>query len=110
MAEITSILLRIFGDNFSFVIITTASIRSLVQNFQLICYSQRVNATSQYSDSGNSRCSKWPNERMVAVVNIAGLLYKKEEAAEKDDFKTTTEYVFRKILACSVSHRMIVTA
>ena len=33
----------------------------MVQNFQLICYSQRVNATSQYNDSGSSRCSKWPN-------------------------------------------------
>ena len=29
---------------------TTASTRCLVQNFQLICYSQRVNATSQYND------------------------------------------------------------
>ena len=29
---------------------TTASTRCLVQNFQLICYSQRVNATSQYKD------------------------------------------------------------
>ena len=50
-----------------------------------ICYSQRVNATSQYNDSGSSRCSKWPNNRMVAVMNIAGSLYKDKEATEKDD-------------------------
>ena len=34
----------------------TASTRCLVQNFQRICCSQRVNATSQYNDSGSSRC------------------------------------------------------
>ena len=60
--------LRIFVDNFFFVINTAASTRCLVRNFQLICYSQRVNATSQYNDSGSSRCSKWPNDWMVAVV------------------------------------------
>ena len=46
MAEIT----RILGGNilheFFFVITTTASTRCLVQNFQPICCSQRVNATS----------------------------------------------------------------
>ena len=31
-------------EQFFFVIITTASTRCFVQNFQLICYSQRVNA------------------------------------------------------------------
>ena len=35
---------------FFFVASTTASTRCLVQNFQLICYSQRVNATSQYNN------------------------------------------------------------
>ena len=40
---------------------------------------------SQYNDSGSSRCSKWPNNWMVAVVNIAGSLCKEKEAAEKDD-------------------------
>ena len=39
--------------------------------------------TSQYNDSGSSRCSKWPNDRMVAVVKHCWL--KEEEAAEKDD-------------------------
>ena len=46
----------------------------LVENCQLICYSQRVNATSQYNDSGSSRCSKWPNDRRVAVVKHCWLL------------------------------------
>ena len=39
-----------------------------VRNFQLICYSQRVTATSQYNDSGSARCSKWPNDWMVAMM------------------------------------------
>ena len=52
---------------FFFVASTTASTRCLVQNFQLICHSQRVNATSQYNNvavwdvqngrSGWDRCS-----------------------------------------------------
>ena len=85
MAEITRILAANIRRQFFFVITTTASTRCLVPILQLICYLQRVNATSQYSDSGSSRCSKWPNDRMVAVCNIAGSLYKEEEAAEKDD-------------------------
>ena len=85
MAEITRILAANIRKQFSFVITTTASTRCLVQNFQLICYSQRVYATSQYNDKGSSKCSKWPNDRMVAVVKHAGSLYKEEEAAEKDD-------------------------
>ena len=67
MAEITCILAANIRRQFFFVITTTASTRCLVPNFQLICYLQRVNATSQYSDSGSSRCPKWPNDRMVAV-------------------------------------------
>ena len=47
------------------------STRCLVQIFQLICYSQRVNAVSQYNDSGSS---KWPNDRMVAVGKHCWLL------------------------------------
>ena len=68
--------------------VLAASLRvvsAMTGNPPLICYSQRVNATSQYNDIGSSRCSKWPNNRMVAVVNIAGSLYKEEEAAKKDD-------------------------
>ena len=70
MAEITRILAANIHGQFFFVITTRASTRCLVQNFKLICYSQRVNATSQYNDSGSSRCSKWPNDRMVAVVTV----------------------------------------
>ena len=73
MAEITGILAVNICRQFFFFITTTASIRWFVQNFQLICYSQRVNATSQYNDSGSSRCSKWPNDRMVAVMKHCSL-------------------------------------
>ena len=48
------------------ITITTASTHCVVQNFQLICNSQQVNAMSKYNDSASSRCSKWPNVRMVA--------------------------------------------
>ena len=47
MAEITRILAADIRRQFFFVIITATSIRCLVQNCQLICYSQRVKATSQ---------------------------------------------------------------
>ena len=71
MAEIT----RILAANIpGLVINTAASTRCLVQNFQLICYLQPVNATSQYNDIGSSRCLKWPNDRMVAVVKHWWLL------------------------------------
>ena len=69
MAEITRIYSNI-RRQFFFVITTAASTRCLVQNFQLICYSQLVNATSQYEDSGSLSCSKWPKDRMVAVSSI----------------------------------------
>ena len=68
MAEITRILAENIRRQFFFVIATATSTHCLVQNFQLICYSQRVNATSQYNDSGSSTCSKWLNDQMVAVV------------------------------------------
>ena len=55
MAEITRILAANTRTQFFFVITTTTSTSCLVQNFQLICYSHRVNATSQYNDSGSSR-------------------------------------------------------
>ena len=42
------------GEQFVFVIITTVITRCLFENFKLICYSQRVNATCQYDDSGSS--------------------------------------------------------
>ena len=74
MAEITRILAANIPRHFFFVMATAASTRCLVQNFQLISYSQRVNATSQYNDSGSSTCSKWLNDRMVAVVKHFWLL------------------------------------
>ena len=57
MAEITCILAANIRRQFFFVITTTANTRCLVHNFHLICYSQRVNATSQYNNSDSSRCS-----------------------------------------------------
>ena len=60
MAEITCILAANIRGQLFFVITTTTSTRCLVQNFQLKYNSQRVNATSQYNDSGSSKCSKWP--------------------------------------------------
>ena len=74
MAEITRILAANIHGQLFFVITTTASTRCLAQNFQLICCSQRVNATSQDNDSGSSRRSKWPNDRMVAEVKRCGLI------------------------------------
>ena len=74
MAEITRILAANIRRQFFFVITTAVSTRCLVQNFQLICYSQRVNATSQYNDGGSSTCSKWLNDRIVAVVKHFWLL------------------------------------
>ena len=74
MAEITRILAANIPRQFFFVMATAASTRCLVQIFQLICYSQRVNATLQYKDSGSSTCSKWLNDRMVAVAKHFWLL------------------------------------
>ena len=74
MEKITRILAANIYRQFFFVITAAASTRYLVENFQLICYSQRVNATSQYNDSGSSRFSKWPNDRMVVVVKNCWLL------------------------------------
>ena len=65
MAGITSILAANIRRQFCFVIATAASTRCLVQNFQLLFCSQRVNAMSQYNDSGSSTCStcsKWLND------------------------------------------------
>ena len=85
MAKITRILAANIYRQFIFVITAAASTRYLVEIFQLICYSQRVNATSQYNDSGSSRCSKWSNDWMVAVVKNCWLLHKEKDATEKDD-------------------------
>ena len=85
MAEITRILAANIRRQFFFVITTTVSTCCLVQNSQLICYSQRINSTPQYNDSGSSGCSKLPNDRMVTVVKHCWSLYKEKEAAEKYD-------------------------
>ena len=74
MAKITLILAANIRRQFFYVMTTAASTRCLVQNFQLICYSQRINATSQYEDSGSSSGSKWSNDRIVAVVKHCWLL------------------------------------
>ena len=110
MAEITRILAANISRQLFFVIITTASTRCFVQNFQLIFYSLQVNATSQYNDSGSRRCSKWPNDRIVAVVQHCWLLVQGRRGCRERGLKTTTEYVFKKILACSVSCRVILKA
>ena len=106
MAEITRILAAKIHRQSFFVVTTTASTPSLVQNFQLICCSQQVNATSQYNDSGSSRCSKWPNDRMVAVEKHCWLLVQGRGGCRERWLKTTAGSVFNKILACSVSRRV----
>ena len=50
MTELNCILAANIRRQFFFVIATTASTRCLAQNFQLICYPQRQNVTSQYND------------------------------------------------------------
>ena len=85
MAKITRILAANICGQFFFVINTAASTRCLDQNFQLIRYSQRVNATSQYNDSGSSKCSKWPNDRMVAVVKHCWFLVQGRRGFREDD-------------------------
>ena len=85
MAEITHILAANIRRQFFFVITTAASTCCLVQNFQLICHSQRVNATSQYNDEVVQHVQGGRTIRLLQWSNIAGSLYKEEEAAEKDD-------------------------
>ena len=74
MAKITGIFAANIRRQFFFVFTTAVSTHCLVQNFQLICYSQRIKLTSQYDDSGSSSCSKWPNDWMVAVAKHCWLL------------------------------------
>ena len=70
----------------------------------------QVNATSQCNDSGTSRCSKWPNDRMLAVVKHFWLLVQGRSGCRKRWLNTTTGQVFKKILSCSVARRVIVIA
>ena len=101
MAKITRILSVDICRQFIFVITTAASTRYLVENFQLICCAQRVNATSQYNDSGSSRCSKWPNNRMVAVMKHCWLLVQgKRRYRERKMSKDYYWIGVKTILAC----------
>ena len=64
MAKITRILAANICKQFFFVINTAASTRCSVENFQLICYSQRVNArhnttTVVVQDVQNGRTIGW---------------------------------------------------
>ena len=93
MAEITRILAANIPRQFFFVVTTTASSHCLVQNFQLICYSLRVNAMSQYNDSGSSRRSKWPNDPMVAIVKHCWFLAQGRGECRERLLKTTTGYI-----------------
>ena len=68
MVEFIRILAANTRGQFSFVIITVASTRCLVENFQAIHCSQRVNSTWKYNDSGSSFSSKLWNDRIVVVV------------------------------------------
>ena len=89
MAKITRILAANICRQFFFVVNNAASTSRLVEKFQLICYSQRVNATSQYNDGGSSRCSKWPNDLMVAVVKHCWLLVQGRKGCRERCLKTT---------------------
>ena len=50
MADITRKLAANTRRQFFFVITNIVSTRCLIENFELICYSQRVNATWQYDE------------------------------------------------------------
>ena len=72
MAETTRKLAASTRWQFFFFASTTASTRCLVQNFQLICYSQRVNAMSQYNNvvvrdvqNGRTRCDGCSGETLL---------------------------------------------
>ena len=84
MAKITRILAADICRQVFFVINNAASTHCLAENFQLICYLQRVSATSQYNDSGKLRYSKWSNDRMVAVVKHCWLLVQGIRDCSKD--------------------------
>ena len=63
MAKINGILAANICRQFFFVINTAARTRCLVENFQLIYYSQRVNATSQYNHSVVQDVQNGPTNR-----------------------------------------------
>ena len=104
--------LRVLADNFSLLpACTTASTRCLVQNFQLICYSQRVNATRHNTTTWQFEMFKMAEPGgIVAVVKHCWHLVKGRRGCRERSLNTTTGKVFKKILACSVSRRVIVIA
>ena len=78
MTEITRMLAASNRRQIFFVITTTASTCCLVENFQLICFLHRINATWRQDDSGISSSSEWPNDRMVTVVKHCWLLVRRK--------------------------------
>ena len=83
MAEITHILAANIRRQRFFVITTTASTRCLVEYFQLICYSQRVNARHNTTalvvqDVQNGRTIGW-----LQWWSIADSLYKEKRLQRK---------------------------
>ena len=90
MAKITRILAVNIRRQFFFVITTRESTHSLVQNFQLICYSQQIHPASKYEDSGSSSCSEWPKNWMVAVAKHCWLLVQVGRGCKERWLKTTT--------------------
>ena len=109
MAEITCILAANICRQFLFVIATIASTCCLVQNFQLICYSQRVNATSQYNDSGIKMFKMAERSDGCSGETLLAPSTRKKRLQRK----MTNDYYWidvQEILACSVSRRVIVIA
>ena len=66
--ELLAYSMQIFIYDFSLLSQLMWALTAWFKNFQPICYSQWINMMSQYNDSGSSRCSKWPNNHMIAVV------------------------------------------
>ena len=100
MAEITLILTANTGRQFFFVMITAASLKI----FQLIFYLPQVNATWQDDDSVSSNFSKWSNDRIVAVAKRCWL---RVQGIKRKMTTNTTGQVFKKILACTESCKVI---
>ena len=92
MAEITCKFASNTCGQFFFVIVTTASTRCLVENFQLISCSQQVNATWQYVDSGSSIFLKWPNDWIVAVVKHCWILVQGEIQSAHETTKKPIQF------------------
>ena len=110
MAEIIRILAANIRRQFFFVITTTTSTCWLVQDFQLIWYSQRVNATSQYNDSGSSRlfiiAERSDGCSGETLLSLSTRKMRMQRKMTKDYYWMGVQ----EILACSVSRKVIVIA